>query len=115
MDIHSQKSNSLLMAKAAKIVVKRPRKAKPPLYVGVWLRRLELQQRAVAKAAGIGESFLSSIIAGDKYPSATTLMDLAKAMKIPAEKLQEPPPPIDVAQAAAGLDPEILIRLSRRN
>lgn len=115
MDIHSQKSNSLLMAKVAKIIVKRPRKPKPRLYVGLWLRRLDLQQRAVAKDAEIGESFLSSIIAGDRYPSATTIMALAKAMKIPAEKLTEQPPGADVARAAAGLDQDTLVRLSRRN
>jgi hypothetical protein len=116
MDMHSETSNSLLMAKtASKIVVKRNRKPKPQLYVGAWLRRLDLQQRAVAKDADIGESFLSSIIKGERYPSATTIMALAKAMEIPAEKLLEPPPPADAVRAAAGLNPEVLARLSRRN
>lgn len=104
------------MAKtASKIVVKRNRKPKPDLYVGPWLRRLDLQQRAVAKAAGIGESFLSSIIKGDRHPGTTTIMALAKAMKIPAEKLLEPPPAADVARAAAGLAPEVLLRLSQKH
>lgn len=101
------------MTLKAKTVVRRPRRPPPKLYIGPWIRRLGLKQVTVAKEAGIGESFMSSIVAGDKYPSPGVLADIAKAMGVSEHELRAPPPDEDLIRAAAAISPETLAKLGR--
>jgi transcriptional regulator with XRE-family HTH domain len=102
------------MVKKSKPLVPRPRKPKPPLYVGPWLRRLGLSQVEVAKAADIGESHMSLIISGDRYPGPGALAAIAEAMGLPEAALKRLPPDEATVSAIAGIDPAILARLSSR-
>lgn len=89
----------------------RPRRPNPPLYIGQWIRRLGLKQVDVARGARIGESYMSSIIKGDKYPRPGILEDIAGAMGLTVEALKKPPPDDHAIRATAGLDAETLARL----
>ena len=91
----------------------RPRRAPPALYIGPWIRRLGLTQVEVAKGARIGESHMSLIIKGERYPSAGALEDIAVAMGTTVETLKKPPPDEATIRAAADIDPAILARLSQ--
>lgn len=91
----------------------RPRRPPPKLYIGQWIRRLGLKQVEVARAARIGESHLSLIIKGDRYPSAGALEDIAAAMGTTTDTLKRAPPDDDTIRAAAEIDPATLARLSQ--
>lgn len=105
------------MVRKAKIPVvgigSRPRRPPPTLYIGPWLRKLGLKQVEVARAARIGESHMSLIVKGDRYPSPGTLEDIAAAMGVTVETLKKPPPDEATIRAMADIDPAILARLGQ--
>lgn len=89
----------------------RPRRPNPPLYIGQWIRRLGMRPVDVARGADIGESHMSLIISGKKYPSAGVLEDIAATMGLTADALKKPPPDDAAIRAMAGLDPGTIARL----
>lgn len=91
----------------------RPRRPNPELFIGQWMRRLGLKQVDVARGARIGESHMSLILKGDRYPSAGALEDIATAMGTTSETLKKPPPNEATIRAAADIDPATLARLSQ--
>jgi len=91
----------------------RPRRPPPKLYIGPWIRRLGLKQVEVARGAQIGESHMSLIVKGERYPSPGALEDIAAAMSTTVETLKKPPPDEATIRAAADIDPAILARLSQ--
>lgn len=91
----------------------RPRRPNPTLYIGQWIRKLGLKQVDVARAAKIGESHMSLIIKGDRYPSHGALEDIALAMDTAVETLKKPPPDDATVRAAAQIDPATLARLNQ--
>lgn len=103
------------MAQRPKVPVKRPRKPPPKLYIGPWLRRLGLSQVEVATAASIGESHMSLIISGERYPGPGTKAAIADAMGLPEHALRQPPPDEATVAAIAGMDPAVLARLLPKN
>jgi transcriptional regulator with XRE-family HTH domain len=91
----------------------RPRRPPPKLYIGAWLRRLGLKQVDVASAAAIGQSHMSLIVKGERYPGPGTLEAIATAMGVTAETLKKPPPDEATIRATADIDPAILARLGQ--
>ncbi len=108
--------DAIKMARNARTPIKgpgsRPRRPPPPLYIGQWIRRFGLTQVEVARGARIGESHMSLIVKGERYPGPGTLEDIATAMGVTAETLKKPPPDDATILAAAGIDPAILARLT---
>lgn len=91
----------------------RPRRPPPKLYVGEWLRRLGFTQVEIAKAVDIGESHMTLIIQGKRYPSPGLLMAIADAMGLTTELLRHAPPDEETVRAAAELGPSVLARLTQ--
>lgn len=72
-----------------------------------------MKQVEVARAAGIGESHMSLIIKGERYPSPGALEDIATAMGTNSETLKKAPPDEAALRAIADIDPSILALLSQ--
>jgi transcriptional regulator with XRE-family HTH domain len=96
-----------------KVPVRRPRRPPPKLYIGQWLKRLGMKQVEIARACDIGESHMSLIVSGDKYPSPGLLAEVARAMGVPEHVLRQQPPDEATVRATAGLDPAVLARLGQ--
>ena len=56
------------------------RKVEKPLQLKLWLKYLGRKQGEVAKAIGIGASFMSQMVKGTKAPSNATFQALAKEL-----------------------------------
>ena len=56
------------------------RKVEKPLQLGPWLKYRGRRQGKVAKAIGVGASFMSQMIKGTKAPSNATFQALAKEL-----------------------------------
>lgn len=97
----------------AKAPRKRPERPVKPLFIGQWLKALRLQQRKVAKEAGINEGYFSELISGKNKtnPSNAVVFAIAEAMGIPWHVLYQPPPDKEFLQKAFTLDPAVLLRL----
>lgn len=103
------------MAHRPKPPVPRPRRRPPPLFIGAWIRRLGLKQVDVARGAGIGESYMSSIVSGNKYPGPAVLAAIASVMGVPEHVLRQPPPDEAAIRAIGDLDPAIISRLQPKH
>lgn len=76
---------------------KRRQKPKPRpnevLYLGQWLHQLGKEQSEIAKAAGIGKSYMSLMVSGKKdNPAALKLLRISRALGVSVNNLYEPPP-----------------------
>lgn len=108
MDMHSLAADALLMAK------KKP-PAKPPLYLGPWIRACKTTPAEVSRGTGINEGYLSQMISGKKdNPSGAKLSLIADFLEIPLGNLYKPPPPAAVLDQIADFDPKVIARLSRK-
>jgi transcriptional regulator with XRE-family HTH domain len=93
---------------------RRSRRVPPELFVGEWLRALNIRPADVARAADVNEGYLSQIINKDKKnPSPAFLMDLASALPQPFEYtlFYQRPPDMKAISATAGISPAILAAL----
>jgi transcriptional regulator with XRE-family HTH domain len=87
----------------------------PKLYIGEWIEALDLQPRAVAKAAGISEPYLNQLIHRTKdNPSLKVLFKIANAMGMGVRDLQSPPPPRAVLEEIKKIPSAQFERLRRR-
>lgn len=92
----------------------RPRKPKPPLYVGRWLRALGLSQIEVGAKAGISKAMMSQIVSEERYPGPGNIDALEAAMGLPEGSLRRPPPDAGILDAISSIDPAIIARLTRK-
>lgn len=76
----------------------RKRRRRPPrpnevLYLGQWLARLEREQSEVAKAAGIGKSYMSLMVSGKRdNPATVKLLRISRVLGVTVNSLYEAPP-----------------------
>lgn len=81
-------------------------------YLGPWIARLGRKPSEIAKAVGIGESYLSLLISGDKKnPSGALLIDISEELGITVNDLTRRPPDHDVTDAITQLRPDQLATL----
>lgn len=113
MDIHSQESDPLLMAKRAKKVIKaEPELDAARLYVGEWISAKDKKPREVSKKAPINEGYLSSIISGTKKnPSRPMLARIANYIGVKVSDFDRPPPPKKLLEQLAQYDEETIVSL----
>jgi hypothetical protein len=91
---------------------KRPQEATEPLFIGQWLRVLNLRQIELVRATGINEGYISELISGRKdNPSGAKLRLISDFMGIPMQCLFEPPPTPELVKQATKIDPVVLARL----
>lgn len=70
-----------------------PRKPLPQLFLSEWLARLKKKQQEIAKAAGIGKSYMSQIVSLQKDdPSAAIVFWISEALGVTVNDLYRPPP-----------------------
>lgn len=82
------------------------------LYLGPWLARLGRRPSEVAKAVGVGESYLSLLISGDKRnPSGALLLAISEELGISVNDLYRRPPDHEVTEAVTQLRPDQLATL----
>ena len=58
-------------------MARKPKKPQPPprtIYLGEWLTRLGISVNDAAKAGGVGQSYISNMIAGRKDRPETSIM-----------------------------------------
>lgn len=83
-----------------------PKKTPRKLQLGPWLRRLGRKQVDVAKAAGVGESYISSLIKGDKIgPTPEVLLDISEYLEITVNDLYTLPPSPESFKAIQAIAP----------
>lgn len=94
-------------------MAKRPVRKVKTLYLGPWLARLGRKPSEIAKAVGIGESYLSLLISGDKKnPSSALVLAISEELGITVNDLYRRPPDVDVTEAVTQLRPDQLAVLS---
>jgi transcriptional regulator with XRE-family HTH domain len=103
------------MTQRPKPIIRRPRRPPPPVFIGAWVKRLGVKQVEIAKKAEIGESYMSLLVSGAKYPGPAVKRAIADALRIPESALHQMPPDEETVRALAGLDPSILARLDPKN
>ena len=82
------------------------------LHLGPWLARLGRKPSEIAKAVGVGESYLSLLISGDKKnPSGALLLAISEELGISVNDLYRRPPEHDVTDAITQLRPDQLATL----
>jgi hypothetical protein len=92
----------------------RPRAPSPELYIGEWLRALDIRPREVSRGAQVNEGYLSQLISGQKIKaSAGTLKRIGDYLGIDWRKLYERPPNREAIRAALALDPALLARFRK--
>lgn len=83
----------------------RPKKVRT-LHLGEWLSRLGRKPVELAKAIGVGESYISLLISGQKKnPSGALLLDISEFLGLSVNDLYEPPPPAETGNALKHLNP----------
>jgi transcriptional regulator with XRE-family HTH domain len=76
------------------------------LYLAEWLEVLGHSQTDAAEVAGVGQSYISNIIAGRRpNPSTFVLLRLSEWLGITVNDLFEPPPDDAIVKAIRGLSP----------
>jgi DNA-binding Xre family transcriptional regulator len=91
-------------------------KAPPPppqpdqdvLHLGGWIKILGAKQKDVAKAGGIGESYLSLLISGEKDdPSGRILYRISEYLGVTVNDLYQPPPPPSQVEKLGRVPPRL--------
>ena len=91
-----------------------PSELEPKLYIGEWIKALNLQPRAIAKVAGVSEPYLSQLIRRTKdNPTYKVLFKIATAIGVGVKDLQSPPPSRSVIEEIRKLSRDQLERLTR--
>jgi hypothetical protein len=92
-----------------------------PLHLGEWMSRFDARAVDIAKAAGVGQSYISSIISGKKpNPRFTILVKITDHLGISVNDLTRPPPPSEEFDRVRKLTPtqqlaaQVLAAKSRR-
>lgn len=76
------------------------------LHLGEWLSRLDRKPVELAKAIGVGESYISLLISGKKNnPSGKLLLDISEFLSLTVNDLYKPPPPPAASDALNHLNP----------
>lgn len=84
-----------------------PRPQYRPLFIGPWIIRLGRKPSEIAKAVGVGESYLSLLISGDKKnPSGALLLAISEELGISVNDLYRRPPSQEVTDAVTTLRPD---------
>lgn len=92
-----------------------PPELEPKLYIAEWIKALDLQPRAIAKAASVSEPYLNQLIHRTKdNPTYKVLLRIAAAMGVGVKDLQGPPPSRSVIEEIRKLSREQLERLTRQ-
>jgi transcriptional regulator with XRE-family HTH domain len=87
---------------------KRPR----TFHLGEWLARLGRKPVELAKAVGVGESYISLLISGQKdNPSIRLLLDISEFLGLTINDLYRRPPPREASNALGHLSPAQLATL----
>lgn len=108
MDRQSSEGDNPGMGKSQKRTVGTAGKRSDRLYIGEWIELLGATQKDVAKAAGIGESYLSLLIDGTKdNPSGRILFRISEHLGITVNDLYDPPPPASQVQALGKVPPRL--------
>lgn len=95
-------------------MARRPGRQFRRLYIGEWIVRLGRQQREIALAVGIGESYMSLLAAGTKKnPSGQLLFDISEILGVAVNDLYRPPPAAAALEAAESLSPQQIATLGR--
>lgn len=77
------------------------------LYIREWADRLGRKQVEVAKAAGVGQSFMSLVFKGEKPGmSVEALLGISELFGLSVNDLFRPPPERDVTERFAQLRPD---------
>lgn len=85
-----------------------------PLYIGEWIKALGMKQVDVARAAGIGKSYLNLICSRKrKNPAYQIILKIADAMDMSVLDLQTPPPDNEFIEKSKNISPRAMIRLQR--
>jgi len=117
IDILPLASDALLMAK-----VNRPARGKKSevqveyrlQYLGPWIYAAGKTPAEVVRATKINFGYLSGLISGKKRnPSAEKLLLISEFIKVPINKLYEPPPSVELLNQVADYDPDLIARLSK--
>lgn len=119
IDISPLASDDLLMAK-----VNGPARGKKTevqvayrlQYLGPWIYAAGKTPAEVVRGTGINFGYLSGLISGKKRnPSYEKLKLISEFLKVPVEKLEGPPPSVELLHKVADYDPELLARLAKIN
>lgn len=105
---------TMLRMSADEALKRRSRRVPPELFVGEWLRALNMRPADVAEAADVNEGYLSQIInKKKKNPSPAFLMAIASTLPQPFDYtlFYKPPPDMKTVSAIAGISPAILAML----
>lgn len=93
---------------------KTPRRTYRPIYLQEWLEAVGAKPADVARAAAVGESYISNIIAGRKEnPSAHVLLAISEHLGITVNDLYRRPPPESSLSHLTSLSPAALDALLR--
>ena len=83
-------------------------------YLGPWIYAAGKTPAEVVRETGINFGYLSGLISGKKRnPSYEKLSLISKFLKVPIEKLEGPPPSVELLNQVADYDPELIARLSK--
>lgn len=83
-----------------------------PLHIGLWISRLGRKPSEIAKAVGIGESYMSLLISGEKNnPSAALLLSISEELGITINDLYRRPPEREVTDQISQLRPDQIAAL----
>jgi DNA-binding Xre family transcriptional regulator len=108
MDRQSSPADNPDMGKSVKKTVATIHKDAERLYIGEWIELLGAKQNEVAKAAGIGESYLSLLIdRTKKNPAGRILYKISEHLEITVNDLYEMPPPASQVQALGKVPPRL--------
>lgn len=106
MDRQTRTTENPRMGKRPKPPAGVPHKPGEEIHLGEWLHVLDVPQNEVAKAAGIGESYLSLIISGQKKnPAIRILLAISRHLGISVNDLYTAPPSKSEVEALGGLSP----------
>lgn len=116
MDSCSARNTFGRMAKSSKKPPPIPDADRPPrvLFLGLWLRRLGKRPVDVARAAHVGESYISSLISGKKKnPGIDVLLDISEFLEISINDLYRPPPAQEMFERLQKLTPSQIATLGQ--
>ena len=61
-------------------------------YIGHWLKKRGIKQRALADQLGVSEPYISDVARGKKTPSVAVCLQIAKILGVHVEQLFAAPP-----------------------
>ena len=99
-------------------MARKPKSLQPPprtIYLGEWLTRLGISVNDAAKAGGVGQSYISNMIAGRKdRPETSIMLGISELLGITVNDLYKRPPPQSTVDGLGELSPSARAALFRR-